>query len=472
VLASKVGGDPLQLLQAPGDLDWSGCNLDVNDVRALAGLCVRPPPFNKQVQATTLKLSRTSRGILIGTLVGRAETVDLRNRGLSTLECTLISVLLKFTRALTVTNLLSNQLDAEATTMLAKVAKQKGISLCGIRRDQTTADFRNKGLKLSDTILLASDLSQAVVTGALTSVDLRGNKLGDKGWGAIFAAICGNKDSKIMSLDASSENIGSAGVKLIAEALRTSVTGALTVTNLLGNWFDAESAKMLAEVAKQKGISLCGILRDQTTTNFSNQNLKLPDAILLASDLSKAVVTGGLTVANLLGNQLDAESAKMLAKVAKQKGISLCGIQRNQTTADFSKQSLNPPDAMLLASDLSQTVVTGALTEVRWPSVFGPQIVTCSELTACALRIQVNLDGYGLPIKKLKGIEPVESLDLSNKRLGVASAIVIASLIGVNGALTSIDLSSNQLTNYSKNMMGIKELAAALRANGALTNLK
>ena len=62
----------------------------------------------------------------------------------------------------------------------------------------------------------------------MTSVKLRGNKLGDEGWGAIFAAICGNKDSKIMSMDVSSENIGSAGVQLIAEALRTSVTGALT----------------------------------------------------------------------------------------------------------------------------------------------------------------------------------------------------------------------------------------------------
>jgi hypothetical protein len=62
---------------------------------------------------------------------------------------------------------------------------------------------------------------------ALTSVKLRGNKLGDEGWGAIFAAICGNKDSKIIAMDASSENIGPAGVKLIAEALRTSVTGAL-----------------------------------------------------------------------------------------------------------------------------------------------------------------------------------------------------------------------------------------------------
>ena len=85
----------------------------------------------------------------------------------------------------------------------------------------------------------------------------------------------------------------------------------------------------------------------------------------------------------------------------------------------------------------------------------------------------MNLDGYALPIKKLKGTEPVESLDLSYcKGLGVSSAIVIASLIGVNGALKSIDLSSNQLTNYSEDMMGIKELAAALGANGALTNLK
>ena len=60
----------------------------------------------------------------------------------------------------------------------------------------------------------------------MTSVDLRGNQLGDEGWDAIFAAICGNKDSKIMSMDVSHENIGPAGVKLIAEALRTSVRDA------------------------------------------------------------------------------------------------------------------------------------------------------------------------------------------------------------------------------------------------------
>jgi hypothetical protein len=133
----------------------------------------------------------------------------------------------------------------------------------------------------------------------LTSINLRhpswGKKLGDEGWGAIFADVCGNKDSKIMSMDASSANIGLAGGKLIAEALRTSFTGGLTVTNLMGNLLDAESAKLLAEVAKQKGISLCGIRRDQTTAAFCHKQLKPPDAILLASDLSQAVVTGALT---------------------------------------------------------------------------------------------------------------------------------------------------------------------------------
>ena len=55
------------------------------------------------------------------------------------------------------------------------------------------------------------------------------------------------------------------------------------------------------------------------------------------------------------------------------------------------------------------------------------------------------MDGFALPVKKLKGTDPVETLDLSGKNLGVASAVVIASLISVNGALTSVDLRGNKL---------------------------
>ena len=76
-----------------------------------------------------------------------------------------------------VANLLNNELDAESAKMLAEVAKQKGISLCGIQRDQTTASFFGRGLRPHDAILLASDLSQADVTGGLTSLDLADNQL-------------------------------------------------------------------------------------------------------------------------------------------------------------------------------------------------------------------------------------------------------------------------------------------------------
>ena len=66
--------------------------------------------------------------------------------------------------------------------------------------------------------------------------------------------------------------------------------------------------------------------------------------------------------------------------------------------------------------------------------------------------------GYGLPIKKLKGTEPVESLDLSGRRVrnvsskagsawffDFTSAIVIASLIGINASLTRVDVKDNRL---------------------------
>jgi hypothetical protein len=99
------------------------------------------------------------------------------------------------------------------------------------------------------------------------------------------------------------------------------------------------------------GNQLCGV-------NEYGQGTYTAEGITAIADALR--VNGALTVANLLGNQLDAESAKLLAEVAKQKGISLCGIQRDQTTADFRKR-LQPPEAILLASDLSQAVVTGAV---------------------------------------------------------------------------------------------------------------
>jgi hypothetical protein len=262
--------------------------------------------------------------------------IDKRGHGTYTAEgITAIADALRVNGGLTVTNLLGNQLDAESAKMLAEVAKQKGISLCGIQRDQTTADFRKKGLGPPDVILLGSDLSQAVVTGALTalnlssndiggywdswpeeyiytpqgpkaiadallvngaltSVDLRSNQLRDEGWGAIFAAICGNKDSKIMSMDASSEKIGPAGGKLIAEALRTSVAGGLTKLSLAYNKLGEEGTK-----------AICEALEQNTTLEELDIHGSNIGGSAGAKHVAKMVgVNGGLTSINMSGNNL------------------------------------------------------------------------------------------------------------------------------------------------------------------------
>ena len=49
-----------------------------------------------------------------------------------------------------------------------------------------------------------------------------------------------------------------------------------------------------------------------------------------------------------------------------------------------------------------------------------------------------SLDDKALPIMQLKGEEPVESIDLSGRELGICSAIVIAELIASNTTTKSL----------------------------------
>ena len=49
-----------------------------------------------------------------------------------------------------------------------------------------------------------------------------------------------------------------------------------------------------------------------------------------------------------------------------------------------------------------------------------------------------SVDGDALQIDELMGTKPTEKIDLSSKRLGVASAIIIASCIKENGVLKEL----------------------------------
>ena len=63
------------------------------------------------------------------------------------------------------------------------------------------------------------------------------------------------------------------------------VRGSLSSANLLKNHFDVETATTLAEMSKEKKISLCGIAPDQTEANFSWSNMQPADFILITASL-------------------------------------------------------------------------------------------------------------------------------------------------------------------------------------------
>ena len=89
----------------------------------------------------------------------------------------------------------------------------------------------------------------------------------------------------------------------------------------------------------------------------------------------------------------------------------------------------------------------------------------------------VDLDGHALEIKKLRGEEPVESIDLSGKRLTFLSAVVIASLIPSNTATKSLSLDNNEICGL--NMLGgtytaegITAITEMLKVNTTLQSIR
>jgi Leucine-rich repeat (LRR) protein len=177
--------------------------------------------------------------------------------------------------------------------------------------DLSSNHLTNNGKDMMGIKELAAALG---ANGALTALNLSSNRLKDEGVSAVCETIQSNKETKLASLNFGNNGIGPVGANAVAAMV--AVTGSLTVTNLLGNQLITKSAEMLAEVAKQKGISLCGIKRDQTTADFSKKRLQPPDAILLASDLSQAVVTGVLTKLNLKSNSRMGDAGKQAMRDA------------------------------------------------------------------------------------------------------------------------------------------------------------
>ena len=252
----------------------------------------------------------------------------------------------------------------------------------------------------------------ASVMGALERLDVRNNKIAADGAAQLSAAVLGNlkiemfnkipikemRANSFTELDLKEKLVGVEGGIVIAGLIP--FMGALTKLSLAENQLEEKGTEAICEALKQNNT-----LKELDLSGFPlSSNIGGAAGAKHVADMLG--VNGGLMVTNLLRNHLDAESAKLLTGVAKQKDISLCGIRRDQTTADFSHQYLKPPDVILLASDLSQTVVTGGLTSI--------------DLS------ENNLTNYG-----------------KDHMTGITE---LASALAVNGALTKCDLRRNHMS--------------------------
>jgi hypothetical protein len=253
---------------------------------------------------------------------GQGTTFSRRQEGNYTLEgINAIADAMRVNGALTKLSLAQNKLEEAGTKAICEALEQNST----LKELDISGDWW-RGSNTGGSAGAKHVAKMVRANGALTKLSLATNKLEEKGTKAICKAL--EQNTTLKELDISGffrisdifegySNIGgTAGAKHVAKML--GVNGALTVTDLLGNRLDAESAKVLADVAKKKGISLCGIRRDQTTADFRYQELQPPDAILLASDLSHAVVTGALTKLSLARNTLEEEGTKAICEALKQ----------------------------------------------------------------------------------------------------------------------------------------------------------
>jgi hypothetical protein len=356
--------------------------------------------------------------------------------------------------------------------MLAEVAKQKGISLCGIRRQQTTADFSNQNLQPPDAILLASDLSQAVVTGALTKLSLaqpmtrhrvgRGIELGEEGAKFLCDALVGNITLKELDISSSSYNYiigGTAGAKHVANMLL--VNGGLTKISLARNKLGEEGTKAICEALKQnktlKELKLSGYMgsniggaagakhvADMLGVNSGLTSLDLSNNLLCGvttfgggtytaegiTAIAEALrVNGALTSVKLSGNRLGDEGWGVIF-------AAICGSKDSKIMSlDASCENISPAGVQLIAEAL-RTSVTGALTrvDVRQNNIAGDGAVQLAAAVLGNFKIEMFNE---IPIKEMRA-NSITELDLNGKDFGVEGVMVVAGLIPVMGALTTV----------------------------------
>jgi Ran GTPase-activating protein (RanGAP) involved in mRNA processing and transport len=317
-----------------------------------------------------------------------------------------------------------------------------------------------------DAILLASDLSQAVVTGELTALDLSSNDLKDEDVSAICEAIRSNKETKLASLNFKCNGIGPVGA--IAVAAMVAVTSSLTSLNLsenalcgrtyVGGTYTAEGITAIADALRHNGgltsidlsrNQLCGISDDWTC----QQGTYTTEGITAIADALR--VNGVLTKLSLAWNKLEEQGTKAICEA----------LEQNRTLRELDLSGRNNIGGEAATKHVADMLgVNGGLTSINLSNNvlcgvdnWGQGTYTAEGITAIAHAMRVNVNGaltaLDLSSNDLKdeGVcavcEAIQSnketklasLNFKNNGIGPGGANAVAAMVAVTGALTKME---------------------------------
>jgi hypothetical protein len=348
--------------------------------------------------------------------------------------------------------------------LLAAIACAGSGSVCGIPVEAMRADTLAE-LDLYDAwtgpegAALIANL--VPVMGGLTRVDVRHNNIVGDGASQLAAAVLRNlkiemfneipikemRADSFTELGLKGKGVGVAGGMVVAGLIP--VMGGLTKLSLAENELGEEGTKAICEALEQnKTLKELDISNSPHRGSGSNIGGSAG-----AKHVAKMLgVNGGLTKLSLAQNNLEEAGTKTICEA----------LEQNTTLKelDISGHEYSNIGGSAGAKHVAKMVrVNGGLTKISLAkNMLGEEgtkaICEALEQNKTLKELDISGDGFG-----------------ASNIGGSAGVKHVAKMLGVNGGLTSINMSGNNLTDSGRDMTGIKELAAALGVNGGLTSL-